>query len=137
MVDEGYLTRFQFQFTVNVTAALLELVSALLCEEEDEEIFTSTQLLWVNLIMDALASLALATDSPDKHVLDRKPESREAPLISWTSLKMVLIQATYQFTVTLFLWSAARRCKGEDSFGTLETLAFNAFIWMNLFNLLK
>ena len=100
----------------------------MVCKDESEELFTPAQLLWVNLIMDAFASLALATDCPDKHVLDRKPESRDAPLISLTSLKMIILQAIYQAIVTLYLWPAAEESK---------TRVFNTFIWMSWFNLLK
>jgi Ca2+ transporting ATPase len=57
-------------------------------------------MLWVNLIMDTLASLALATEMPTAELLLRKPYGRTKALISRTMLKNILGQAIYQLTVT-------------------------------------
>ena len=56
-------------------------------------------MLWVNLIMDTLASLALATELPTPELLLRKPYGRTSPLISATMAKNILGQALYQLTV--------------------------------------
>lgn len=60
-------------------------------------------MLWVNLIMDSLASLALATEMPSPELLLRKPYGRTKPLISPTMLKNIIGQAIYQLTVTFVL----------------------------------
>ena len=65
--------------------------------------FQAVQMLWVNLIMDTLASLALATEMPTPDLLLRKPYGRTKPLISRTMMKNILGQATYQLTVVFFL----------------------------------
>ena len=57
------------------------------------------QMLWVNLIMDTLASLALATELPTKEMLKRKPYGRTKPLISRTMMKNIIGHAIYQLTV--------------------------------------
>lgn len=60
-------------------------------------------MLWVNLIMDTLASLALATELPTSDLLLRKPYGRTKPLISRTMMKNILGQAIYQLTVIFSL----------------------------------
>ena len=61
------------------------------------------QMLWVNLIMDTLASLALATELPSMELLDRKPYGRTKPLISRTMMKNILGHGIYQLTVIFVL----------------------------------
>ena len=56
-------------------------------------------MLWVNLIMDTLASLALATELPTPDLLQRKPYGRTSPLISATMAKNILGQAIYQLVI--------------------------------------
>jgi len=56
-------------------------------------------MLWVNLIMDTLASLALATELPTEELLDRQPYGRTKPLISRRMLVNILGQAVYQLIV--------------------------------------
>lgn len=57
-------------------------------------------MLWVNLIMDTLASLALATEMPTPELLLRKPYGRTKALISRTMAKNILGQAVYQLVIT-------------------------------------
>jgi Ca2+ transporting ATPase len=56
----------QFQMTVNIAAVTITLLGAALFKQE---ILTAIQMLWLNLIMDSLASLALATESPSESLL--------------------------------------------------------------------
>lgn len=58
-------------------------------------------MLWVNLIMDTLASLALATELPTEELLERKPYGRTKPLISRRMMVNILGQGIYQLTVLL------------------------------------
>ena len=57
-------------------------------------------MLWVNLIMDTLASLALATEMPTPDLLDRKPYGRTTALISPRMAINILGQALYQLVIT-------------------------------------
>ena len=57
------------------------------------------QMLWVNLIMDTLASLALATELPSEELLNRRPYGRTKPLISRMMLQNIAGHAVYQLTV--------------------------------------
>lgn len=129
----------QFQLTVNITAVTLTFVTAIGSETE-ESVLTPAQLLWVNLIMDTFAALALATDPASEAVLHRKPEGAGASLVSATGWKMILGQAVYQLGVILALNFAGARFLGlpeQEGDRTLQTLVFNTFVWMQVFNLLK
>ena len=68
-----------FQMTINVAACLIILIGALLGTEST---LTVTQMLWVNLIMDTFAALALASLPPDEKVMHEKPRSRKAYIIT-------------------------------------------------------
>lgn len=76
----------QFQLTVNVVAVLTAFVGA--CTISDSPL-KAVHMLWINLIMDTLASLALATEMPTNELLERKPYGRKKSLISRTMVKNV------------------------------------------------
>ena len=88
----------QFQLTVNVCAVVVTFISALLTQEA---ILSSVQLLWVNMIMDTLASLALATESPTDALLDRKPNKADDYIISKKMAKHILGHAILQIAVMM------------------------------------
>ena len=73
------------------------------------------QMLWVNLIMDTLASLALATELPSEELLDRRPYGRTKPLISLLMLQNIAGHAVYQLAVILTILFA-----GHDIFMLAE-----------------
>lgn len=100
-------------------------------------------MLWVNLIMDTLASLALATEMPTPDLLLRKPYGRTKPLISRTMMKNILGQAIYQLTVIFGLLFAGDLLLDIESgrgqilnAGPTQhfTIIFNSFVFMTLFN---
>lgn len=66
------------------------------------------QMLWVNLIMDTFASLALATEMPTDELLKRKPYGRTKALISRTMLKNIIGHAIYQLIVVFVLLFAGK-----------------------------
>jgi len=68
------------------------------------------QMLWVNLIMDTLASLALATEVPSEELLDRKPYGRTKALISRTMMKNILGNALYQLVIVFTILFAGISC---------------------------
>ena len=68
-----------FQMTVNVAACLIVLIGSIIGTDVP---LTVTQMLWVNLIMDTLAALALASLPPDPSVMREKPRSRKAYIIT-------------------------------------------------------
>jgi len=65
--------------TVNVVAVTATLIGAAIVKME---ILTPIQMLWVNLIMDTFASLALATEPPSDELLLRKPHNRKEYIVS-------------------------------------------------------
>ena len=103
-----------------------------------QSVLTAVQLLWVNLIMDTFAALALATDSPTRKILDRKPQGKRAPLITINMWKMIIGQAIFQLTVTFILYFAGEKILGYDGSEhkklELSTMVFNTFVWMQIFN---
>lgn len=122
--------------TVNITAVALTFVSAVSSNTETS-VLTAVQLLWVNLIMDTFAALALATDPPTTSILDRKPEPKSAPLITLTMWKMIVGQSIFQLVVTLILYFAGDTIFGYTSpeqRAQLQTTVFNTFVWMQIFN---
>jgi len=90
----------QFQLTVNVVAVSITLISSAILRES---MLTPIQLLWINLIMDTLASLALATEPPTPDLLQRPPHSRNEYIISRSMMKHIIGQAIFQFTVLMIL----------------------------------
>ncbi|KAL0934285.1 calcium p-type atpase [Colletotrichum truncatum] len=132
-VNDAVKRFLQFQLTVNVTAVILTFVTAV----SSTSVLTAVQLLWVNLIMDTLAALALATDPPQDSVLERKPESRNASIITTTMWKMILGQAVYQLAITFMLFYGKEAIvPGPEHIPDeqIATLVFNTFVWMQIFN---
>ncbi|KAF9167320.1 hypothetical protein DFQ26_004961 [Actinomortierella ambigua] len=145
-VNDSVRKFLQFQLTVNMTAVVLAFVSAVF-SEDNQSVLSAVQLLWVNLIMDTLAALALATEAPTDAVLKRLPSSRHAPLINFNMWKMILGQAVFQIAINLALlhWGARLfRLETRDVDGelilteynrkVLKTMIFNTFVFLQVFN---
>lgn len=130
----------QFQLTVNITACVLTFVSAV-ASSEGHSVLTAVQLLWVNLIMDTLAALALATDKPDDALLKRTPAGRSAPLISVLMWKMILGQSFTQLVITFVLHFAGKRIFfglgpiSSHASKQLDAMTFNTFVWLQFWKL--
>uniref|UniRef100_A0A8C1R3P2 Calcium-transporting ATPase n=1 Tax=Cyprinus carpio TaxID=7962 RepID=A0A8C1R3P2_CYPCA len=130
----------QFQLTVNVVAVIVAFTGA--CITQDSPL-KAVQMLWVNLIMDTLASLALATEPPNEALLLRKPYGRNNPLISRTMMKNILGHAVYQLTIIFTLLFVGEKIFDIDSGRNAPlhappsehyTIIFNTFVLMQLFN---
>lgn len=78
-----------------------------ICDLQDSPL-KAVQMLWVNLIMDTLASLALATEMPTASLLLRKPYGRTKPLISRTMFKNIVGHAVYQLVIVFTLLFAGK-----------------------------
>ncbi|KAE8672096.1 Calcium-transporting ATPase 9, plasma membrane-type [Hibiscus syriacus] len=120
----------QFQLTVNVAALVINFIAAVSAGEVP---LTAVQLLWVNLIMDTLGALALATDRPTNELMHKPPVGRTEPLITNIMWRNLLAQALYQITILLIL-----QFRGESIFNVHErvkdTLIFNTFVLCQVFN---
>lgn len=86
----------QFQLTVNVCALVMAFSGAAILKESP---LNPIQMLWVNLIMDTLASLALATEPPSDELLKRKPYSRFESLITADMWKNIISQGVLQIII--------------------------------------
>ncbi|XP_058202234.1 putative calcium-transporting ATPase 13, plasma membrane-type [Rhododendron vialii] len=120
----------QFQLTVNVAALVINFVAAVSAGEVP---LSAVQLLWVNLIMDTLGALALATEKPTKELMEKPPVGRTKPLITNVMWRNLLSQAAYQIAVLLTL-----QFKGEATFNVSskvnDTMIFNVFVLCQVFN---
>ncbi|KAM4893979.1 plasma membrane calcium-transporting ATPase 2 isoform 10-T10 [Sylvia borin] len=130
----------QFQLTVNIVAVIVAFTGA--CITQDSPL-KAVQMLWVNLIMDTFASLALATEPPTEALLLRKPYGRNKPLISRTMMKNILGHAVYQLTLIFTLLFVGEKMFKIDSGRNAPlhsppsehyTIIFNTFVMMQLFN---
>lgn len=130
----------QFQLTVNVVAVIVAFSGA--CITQDSPL-KAVQMLWVNLIMDTFASLALATEPPTDSLLRRRPYGRNKPLISRTMMKNILGHAVYQLGIVFLLVFAGDKLFDIDSGRKAPlnsppsqhyTIVFNTFVLMQLFN---
>ena len=101
----------QFQLSVNFSAVLLVFVSSCIGSESP---ITAIQMLWINLIMDSLGSLALSTEDPSDELLYRKPHSKREYIISPIMWKHVIAQSLVQFSLVLFLYLYASHFIEED-----------------------
>ncbi|KAJ3260627.1 Calcium-transporting ATPase 10, plasma membrane-type [Boothiomyces macroporosus] len=140
----------QFQLTVNISAVVITVVTSIYTTvtgpKSPKSILTAVQLLWVNLIMDTLAALALATDNPTDALLNRTPSKRTEPIVNADMFRQIIAQAIYQIAVCLLLYF-----KGGDWFEITQTdfsvstdvpypgyktasLVFNVFIFCQIFN---
>ena len=89
-----------FQLTVNLVAVITTFICALTLEQS---ILSTVQMLWINLIMDTLAALALATEPPTEELLDRKPYGKDEYIISPIMMKHIIGQAIFQIVVLMML----------------------------------
>jgi Ca2+ transporting ATPase len=83
---EGVKKFIQFQLTINFSLTILTLIGAAVIKQP---ILSSIQMLWVNLFMDTLGALALATDFPEASMMDRKPYSKKDYIISKVINKII------------------------------------------------
>ena len=101
---------------------------------------TAVQLLWVNMIMDTLGALALATEPPNDELMKRAPVGRKGNFISNVMWRNIFGQAVYQFAVIWLLQSKGKSffgLDGDDSDLILNTLIFNCFVFCQVISLTK
>ena len=126
---------------MNIAAVVTALVGSFAYAKSP---LAAIQLLWVNLIMDALASLALASEPPTDELLKRDPVNRSKSIIATRMWANMLGQASYQIVVIMFLLFAGPEVFGFEPGHEVEkytgensihyTFIFNTFVWMQLFN---
>lgn len=93
---------------------------------------TAVQLLWVNMIMDTLGALALATEPPNDEMMKRPPISKGQHFITRTMWKNIMGQSIYQLAVLgvlLFDGKQLLKLTGPDADAVLNTFIFNTFVF--------
>jgi len=129
----------QFQLTANLSAGVISVVSAAAISSVP---LRAVQMLWVNLVMDTLASLALATEPPTEDLLNRKPYGRTKSIISPLMLRNIFGQSLYQLAIMFLILYAGQYFLEVDStvskiqldphaakeLSAQFTMVFNAFV---------
>ena len=144
-----------FQMTINVAACLIVMLGALL---GTDAVLTVTQMLWVNLIMDTFAALALASLPPSETVMEEKPRSKDAHILTKPMIKSIIIvgvafvlvllgfvqyfkhveiNSLTEFSIKDYLSNFFNfNIVGEKNFTTYEhSLTFTIFVFMQFWNL--
>ena len=138
----------QFQLTVNCVAMFIVFLGGVVVAEPP---LTSVQMLWVNLIMDTFAALALATEPPSDDLLDQPPYGRNDIIVTPVMWRNIIGQGLYQASVLVVMLFA-----GGDIFGMpfsdndhfyadneqtiptnrlrVYTMIFHTFVFMQVFN---
>ncbi|XP_037410470.1 calcium-transporting ATPase 1, plasma membrane-type-like isoform X4 [Triticum dicoccoides] len=122
----------QFQLTVNVVALMVNFVSASFTGSAP---LTIVQLLWVNLIMDTLGALALATEPPSDDMMRRPPVGRGDNFITKVMWRNIAGQSIFQLVVLGVLLArgdSLLHMNGDKEL--LNTFVFNTFVFCQVFN---
>jgi calcium-translocating P-type ATPase len=122
----------QYQLTANVATLFISFLAALILEDTP---FQAVQLLWVNLIMDSLGALALATGRPHESLLNQKPYNRETPLISTFMWASIAGQSLLQVTLIAFVLVCPFGLEPHSRHH--YTLLYNVFVLCQAFNLVN
>ena len=133
----------QFQLTTNIVAVFMTLLGGLILKDSP---LNAIQMLWVNLIMDSFASLALATEKPNNKLLERKPYKRDSSILTPFMKANILSQGIFQILILLFIIFKGDKLFGVNSDRELEhyewnkehgyhfTIFFDVFVFLQVFN---
>ena len=133
----------QFQLTTNIVAVFMTLLGGVILKDSP---LNAIQMLWVNLIMDSFASLALATEKPNDKLLERKPYKKTDSILTPFMKANILSQGLFQIIILLFILFKGDKLFGVNSDRELEhyewndqhgyhfTIFFNVFVFLQVFN---
>lgn len=128
-----------FQLTVNVAACILVGLASFISEKQPA--LTVTQMLWVNLIMDTFAALALASLPPSEEVMHDKPRGSKANIITRSMGEFVLgCGLAFAAVMLVLFWHYLSNGDGESLFQKVidekeRTVMFTIFVFMQFWNL--
>lgn len=135
----------QFQVTVNLSTLLFVLLG---CATKGQSPLSVVQLLWVNLIMDTFAAIALGSERPHPSIIKNGPINERDPLMTTSMLKQIYGLTIYIFVVSTILYFFVDNMWGLEYNNTdllydvngptnkavVYTMIFNTFVWMHIFN---
>ena len=131
----------QFQLTVNIVALFIAFLGAVVLSQSP---LNTIEMLWVNLIMDTFASLALATDPPNENLLKKPPYSRNEYIVNGSMWRNIFGHSLYQiFVLCLILFGfpgffGIVQIPNSGSYSQddyiLFTIVFHTFVLMQIFN---
>jgi Ca2+ transporting ATPase len=136
----------QFQLTANIVAVFMTLLGGVMMKDSP---LSAIQMLWLNLIMDSFASLALATEPPSEDLLNRKPYKLKAPIITKMMGISIITQAIFQIiilSVIIFYGDVIFSVPSDREYTHFEfmnskekngihfTIFFNIFVFLQVFN---
>lgn len=122
-----------FQLIINVATCLVVVLSPILGVDMP---FTVTQMLWVNIVMDTLTALCLASEPADENVLTEKPRKQNAFILTKPMYKTIIGMGIFVFGVLFLIVHDI--AQGSIKFGLDLTELFAIFMminWWNLFNI--
>ncbi|XP_073131633.1 calcium-transporting ATPase 12, plasma membrane-type-like [Henckelia pumila] len=123
----------QFQLTITVSSLVINFVAA---TSKGWAPLTPAQLLWVNLIMDTLGVLALATEKPSKQLMEMPPKAfGNDHFITISMWRNIISQALYQIAVILAFIFKSKPIFAANNDTTTDTLVFSSFVLLQVFNL--
>ena len=122
-----------FQLVVNVAALLLVLAGSIIGTELP---LTVTQILWVNLIMDTFAAMALASLPPSREVMHQRPRSQDDFIITPGMMRGV-IGLGVLFTAAMFVYLYRIEMSGDGVDIRELTVFFTTFVMLQWWNLLN
>ena len=85
---------------MNTVALVVSIIGSITVETSP---LSAVQMLWVNLIMDSFAALALATESPKKQFSDTKPFGRSEKMINFDMYVTIITQSLFQINALLLI----------------------------------
>lgn len=135
----------QFQITVNLSCTAIIVLTACVYGQSP---FSTFQLLYINLLMDAFGALALASEPPHPTIMKSEAARTDSSIITPMLWRQIFGIAIYEFFVLMLLLFSAPASFGfdinfhdntyEDGLptgkGRLYTIMFQTFVFMNLFN---
>ena len=133
-VFENIRKFLQFQLTVNVVALAVAFSAAMLGFGTP---LTAVQLLWVNLIMDSFAALALTLERPSDALYQQPPHARTEPLVSRFMWMNVIGMGVWMTIVIWIILATDLLASGPRDDVVRTTLVFNTFVLLQVANLVN
>ncbi|MBR6465734.1 MAG: calcium-translocating P-type ATPase, PMCA-type [Bacteroidales bacterium] len=122
-----------FQLSVNVAALLTAIAGPLFLNQEYP--LTITQILWINLIMDTLAALALASEPKDSAVMEEKPRGLSDSIITKKMWSRIMLAGIGMFAAAFLYMLFDPHQSGSAQYEKFLCIFFTGFVLMQMWNL--